>query len=111
MDKINHGNIRCPYAVGDVLTTFNPMPPAERWPDTDWQKIECCFLLVADLQPHHRERGGKEKCTLTIDDMPAHTQSLCMESCLSGSSIIQSFENTGDNIPAYRAHYMWERTG
>ena len=63
---------RCPYAVGDVLTTSSPTPPAERWPGTTWQQIKDCFLLAAGDKYAIGSTGGEEAHALTGPEGARH---------------------------------------
>ena len=62
----------CPYAVGDVLTTSSPTPPAKRWPGTTWQQIKDCFLLAAGDKYAIGSTGGEEAHALTGPEGARH---------------------------------------
>lgn len=119
---------KCPYEVGDVLTTRNAADPATRWPGTSWQRITDRFILGAGGSYSVGATGGEASHTLTVNEMPSHNHpsgvsSTSALSGTSGSTTAQCFfdRNYGytaytggsaahNNMPPYIALYFWERT-
>lgn len=62
----------CPYEVGDILTTENATPPAQRWPGTTWQQITDCFIRAADSDHPAGSTGGSWTHTQTVQEMAEH---------------------------------------
>ena len=128
---------KCPYEVGDVLTTRNAADPATRWPGTSWQRITDRFILGAGGSYGVGATGGEASHVLTSEEMPRHlhsgmhwgTSSNALQFGVNGSgsgfwrlsySSAASEANfytgyTGgsaahNNMPPYVALYIWERT-
>ena len=55
----------CPWEVGDILTTENATPPAQRWPGTQWVQITDRFLYGSTAAG---TEGGEATHTLTVSD-------------------------------------------
>ena len=131
----NPDSVHCPYAVGDVITTASPTPPSERWPGTEWYQIKDCFLLAASDSHSAGSTGGEEYHVLTVDEIPAHSHSFATQNTegytetwpdwtfranatqqqYTPNSSPGNTKNTGsnwghNNMPPYKAYYMWERT-
>lgn len=126
---------KCPYEVGDVLTTRNAADPATRWPGTSWSKITDRFILGAGGSYSVGATGGEVNHTLTVNEMPSHTHSLPSHmdgivyhsiNASVGSKLMQPAAGNGElylysslasaggsqshnNMPPYIALYFWER--
>ncbi|MFR3225751.1 MAG: hypothetical protein ACLTWO_01835 [Blautia massiliensis (ex Durand et al. 2017)] len=131
---------RCPYAVGDVLTTSSPTPPAERWPGTVWEQIKDVFPLAAGDRHEVGSVGGEEAHALTGPEGARHVHTWVgwastydpngqysglggsranAWGTVSGGEVAYeggsglNFAGEGkphNNMPPFRAYYMWERT-
>ena len=62
----------CPWEVGDILTTENATPPAQRWPGTQWVQITDCFIRAADSAHKAGTTGGSWTHVQTLDEMANH---------------------------------------
>lgn len=120
----------CPWEVGDILTTENATPPAQRWPGTQWEQIQDRFLLGAGVSYALGSEGGEARHTLTVEEMPAHShrpkgwayyfsQGGESMTCLRQADSPDNWKNltteTGgnqphNNLPPYRAVSIWRRT-
>lgn len=127
----NPDSVHCPYAVGDVLTTSSPTPPAERWPGTTWTQIKDRFLLAAGDSYNAGSTGGEAQHALTINEMPKHGHSIAYQDSAYnkdisrdtmttvgwnnhwrevGSSILEAGgSQPHNNMPPYQVFYFWER--
>jgi hypothetical protein len=110
------------YVTGD--DTFNPNE-AEGWQGT-WSKIEGRFILGSSEDYAVNTVGGEATHTLTIDEMPSHNHNLKFENdarATGGSPNIGTGTSVGseatvstgggqphNNMPPYKAVYIWERT-
>lgn len=72
MIAVNPDRTRCPYEVGDILQTINSMPPAQRWPGTQWQQITDRFVRGADAQHPAGSTGGSWTHTQTAEEVASH---------------------------------------
>ena len=122
----------CPYRVGDYLHTENPTHPATSWPGTSWVQLQGRMLMGAsDTYPVGSD-GGEAQHTLTQDEMPSRTHlmngwnigtedkggatGLTVNAYpLTYNNSIQTTKATGgdqphNNLPPYRAVYIWRRT-
>lgn len=122
----------CPYRVGDYLHTENPTHPATSWPGTSWVQLQGRMLMGAsDTYPVGSE-GGEAQHTLTQGEMPSHTHvmngwvigtedkgaatGLTVNAYpLTHNNSNQTTKATGgdqphNNLPPYRAVYIWRRT-
>lgn len=118
----------CPYRVGDYLFSENPTHPATSWHGTSWEQLQGRMLMGASgTYPVGRE-GGEAQHTLTVEEMPAHNHAIRMGygSGSLGSAYARVDTNnpsspwsgtfaTGggqphNNLPPYRAVYIWRRT-
>lgn len=138
-NKIGNPLIKCPYDVGDILTTLNATAPSTRWPGTAWRAIET-MLLGASSKHQAGSIGGEERVTLTTSEMPSHGGHVLGE--MQGTAIgaylplaaMSNYGQTGrgwdnrrngeivpasegfggnqahNNMPPYTAVYIWERT-
>ena len=99
---------------------------------TEWQKIEGRFLLGASGSCKNGSTGGESEHKLTVQEMPSHTHYLPKFAVATDNSksITQQNTTTGvcnstgfisetsaagngkshNNMPPYRAVYIWERT-
>ena len=124
---------KCPYEVGDVLTTRNAADPATRWPGTSWQRITDRFILGAGGNYGVGATGGEASHVLTVNEMPEHAHHFPKEDQTENGMYFGSTYNacpnvapdgkywwsisgyTGgsaahNNMPPYVALYVWERT-
>ena len=93
---------------------------------TTWTKIEGRFLLGASEDYAVNSTGGEATHTLTIDEMPAHTHNYTRlwpnggkywgnpdGSNWLGSNTVSTTSTGGgqahNNMPPYKAVYIWER--
>lgn len=101
---------------------------------TSWVKIEGRFLLGQSSSHAVNTTGGEETHKLTVAEMPSHNHAgkisargaylaFCND-CTGGSTGTASYNSTGDtftltsnggdqahnNMPPYKAVYIWERT-
>lgn len=120
----------CPWEVGDILTTENATPPAQRWPGTQWVQITDRFLYGSAAAG---TEGGEAMHTLTENEMPGHRhpngcrvqwyndatngfQVTWIDNAnLSVDKGTVYTEYVGgnqphNNMPPYRSVYMWRRT-
>ena len=120
-----------PWEVGDILTTENATPPAQRWPGTQWVQITDRFLYGSAAAG---TEGGEATHTLTENEMPSHRHpNGCRvqwyndtargfhltwiedNANLSVDKETVYTEYVGgnqphNNMPPYRSVYMWRRT-
>lgn len=120
----------CPWEVGDILTTENATPPAQRWPGTQWVQITDRFLYGSAAAG---TEGGEATHTLTENEMPSHRHpNGCRVQWYNDTA--KGFQVTWtdnanlsldketvytwyvggnqphNNMPPYRSVYMWRRT-
>lgn len=130
----------CPYGIGDILYTKNPVNPADRWPNTKWTQIQGMFLLGQSSSHALNTTGGEETHTLTVDEMPSHNHDPIYATKTNGVQETITFHNSGigagagglywsssptiatinttnrgsgvshNNMPPYMTVYIWERT-
>lgn len=133
MKTINPERTRCPYDVGDVLITASSAQPSTRWPGTTWSQIKDIFPLAAGDTYKAGSTGGEATHLLRTAELPAHAHNLIISSGSPAQKNEVSAgtyndyawweENrsagvtgyTGDNqphnnMPPYKAFYMWQRT-
>lgn len=120
--------------IGQIImsTTLNTQSKViEQYGGTTWTKIEGRFLLGASSSYPVNAIGGETKHTLSVEEMPNHTHelygALTGETKLitnTGNDFAQTttdfsvdtyIKNTGggqphNNMPPYKAVYIWERT-
>jgi microcystin-dependent protein len=115
--------------IGQIImsTTLNTQAKViEQYGGTSWTKIEGRFLLGASSSYPVNATGGEATHTLTIDEMPSHTHNLKYElnaratggspNIGTGTSVgSEATTSTGggqphNNMPPYKAVYIWERT-
>ena len=118
----------CPYDIGDYLITESKRTPMQRWPGTSWVQVQGRMLMGAsDTYPVGSE-GGEAEHTLTVPEIPAHSHEVYMgySSGSLGSAWarvdtnnpkyrwLETFPTGGgqphNNLPPYRATYIWRRT-
>ena len=124
----------CPHGVGDILQTRNATSPTIRWPGTTWAALEGAFLIGAGGTYTAGSTGGEATHTLTKAELP-DVYRLPSGSYKYGNqlgypltdvglvplveTIYNSTVNAGgklgdgvahNNLPPYKAVYMWERT-
>ena len=126
------------YPVGSIYISLNSTNPSSIFGGT-WEQIKGRFLLGVSSSHPVNQKGGEEKHTLTVNEMPSHTHSLVKDSRLDtvfhinnasfgGASSMsgnggdwlrwnpgESYSYTGgnqshNNMPPYLAVYMWKRT-
>lgn len=73
-DKLEQEIAGCPYAVGDILQTFNDANPSKRWANTTWEQITDRFVYAAGSEKVSAT-GGEATHKLTTSEMPSHTHS------------------------------------
>ena len=121
----------CPYRVGDYLQTENPTNPATSWPGTSWVQVQGRMLMGASETYHVGSEGGEAQHTLTVAEIPSHQHQLHgwsyayqdgPSSQFAPTRPYDQIDNTdmttyptGDgqphnNLPPYRAVYIWRRT-
>ena len=73
----------CPYPVGEIRMSVNATDPATIWPNTLWERIQDCMLMMAGTTYSPGSTGGSAththvtgNCTLTVDQIPSHTHSV-----------------------------------
>ena len=119
----------CPFPVGYIVHMTNRATnPSTLWPGTTWQEINDRFLLGASAAYPAGTTGGKATHTLTLAEMPMHSHTVMIGKTGTSQywgppSIAQmdeaSHTGTGwqggsqphNNMPPYKAVYIWERTG
>ena len=120
------------WPVGSIYMSLDPTDPATRFGGV-WERIENAFLLAASSAHPAGERGGEEKHTLTVGELPSHTHDYYVgHTGISNSAgtIAQggwydSYHKVTDrsfgilasgggaahnNMPPYLSVYMWKRT-
>ena len=121
----------CPYRVGDYLQTESPTHPATSWPGTSWAQIKDVFPLAAGDTYSAGSTGGEAEHTLTQAELPkivgkferppiqyseeSSSNELFYGNSELGPTITQKVDNPSggnphNNMPPYRAFYMWRRT-
>lgn len=121
----------CPYRVGDYLHTENPTHPTTSWPGTSWVQVQGRMLLGASDEYPVSSEGGEAQHTLTVSEMPPHQHQLHGWSYsfqdgqssqyaatqpydrVDNASIMTKQTGGGqphNNLPPYRAVYIWRRT-
>lgn len=139
MVTLNPYRQTCPYDVGDTLITENPLHPSKRWPGTAWLKEEGVFLLGASSTYPVGSTGGEKTVTLQIQNIPRVDVQTAVSTVQAGGANDPSFASVatewrwdgktflrtgrlpdyGDengnsvghnNMPPYKAKYIWTRT-
>lgn len=121
----------CPYRIGDYLQTENPTHPSNSWPGTSWEQLQGRMLMGASGTYPVSSEGGEAQHTLTEAEMPSHQHRLhgWSYSFQDGQSTqfaptrpYTQYDNTDimtyptgggqahNNLPPYRAVYIWRRT-
>lgn len=115
--------------IGQIImsTTLNTQAKViEQYGGTTWTKIEGRFLLGASSSYPVNATGGEATHTLTIEEMPNHEHNLKYQTggrATGSEPDIGSGTNIGsettasagggqphNNMPPYKAVYIWERT-
>lgn len=120
----------CPWEVGDILTTENATPPAQRWPGTQWVPITGRFLYGSAAAG---TEGGEATHALTVNEMPGHRhpngcrvqwyndtadgfQATWIDDAnlsIDKETVVTEYvggNQPHNNMPPYRSVYMWRRT-
>lgn len=113
------------HPVGSLFITRKADDPNELYGGT-WVQVKDCFILAAGDTYAAGTVGGEATHTLTEEEMPSHTHTTYRTmSGESGSSIYvpsqsgtaSDVETTAagggqahNNMPPYKAYYVWERT-
>lgn len=121
------------YPVGVVYQSTDPTDPAELF-GGEWEPIQDVFLLAAGPTHAAGSTGGEESHALTVEEMPSHTHKWrgndtrnlqtggadVYRYALFGETLVEDAPGKGplnaggdlphNNMPPYRAVYMWERT-
>lgn len=117
------------YPVGSIYMSINDISPASLFGGV-WERIENAFLLAASSSHPVGERGGEEKHTLTVQEMPSHNHTMGQvvawranqggyePSVGVGNYKTQNYatDTSGgnqphNNMPPYLSVYMWKRVG
>lgn len=113
------------YPVGSLYLTMSPADPADLFGGA-WRRIEDTFLLAAGSTYAAGTTGGEAAHTLTVEELPAHSHGLRLQSgTLSGGSAYSRVASGVDpvsglvgstggdkphnNMPPYLAVYVWQR--
>lgn len=120
----------CPFPVGYIVhMTDRATNPTDLWPGTTWEEISGRFLLGAGSAYPVGTTGGEATHTLTLAEMPMHSSHVNIYSGNAGSKhggFVDYIATAGgsqygteyvgenaphNNMPPYKAVYIWERTG
>lgn len=119
--------------IGQIImsTTLNTQAKViEQYGGTSWTKIEGRFLLGASSSYPVNATGGEATHTLTINEMPSHSHRVAPVNTTGTSGSMQTTFKFGrleaneggletdaagggqphNNMPPYKAVYIWERT-
>ena len=122
------------YPIGSIYMTVSDTNPFETIKFGVWEKIENRFLLASSNIHMNGETGGEENHTLTINEMPKHSDKMKYDSVgwtaikqSSGTNGILEYNkssydgqysteevgngNAHNNMPPYLAVNMWKRIG
>lgn len=117
-----------PFEIGAVYISARDKSPAEIY-GGDWTRITGAFLLAASSQYPAGSSGGESTVTLEVKHMPPHnhwgsarfdydtpygTHPTAVASDTKNGLIETDSEGGGkahNNMPPYKAYYMWERVG
>ena len=112
--------------VGYLYVSKNSTSPASIYGGS-WEQISGRFLLGADSSHYPGSRGGDERVTLTVDQIPSHSHWGATRadydprpgshpSALTGGDKTNSLNTNSagggephNNMPPYVAYYMWVR--
>lgn len=130
----------CPYEVGDVLTTRNATDPSIRWPGTSWTAVESFVLgasashpagstggeethtLTVTEMPKHTHGIIKAFGDNTFDASNYPTWAIKLlanaiqntsanpDTGADGATAYVGGSQPHNNMPPYKAYYIWERT-
>lgn len=116
----------CPHGVGDILQTRNATSPTTRWPGTTWAALEGMFLIGADSTYVAGSTGGEATHVLTMPETPIHDHDIwalnwevatgtsgAVATAYAAKTAKSGAAGSGaahNNMPPYKAVYMWERT-
>lgn len=118
------------YPVGKLYISADSTSPATLFGGT-WVRIKDAFILAAGDIYAAGDTGGEAEHTLTVNEMPSHTQKIAVADTASGNisapnTIRYSNSSTAylgeletksagggqphNNMPPYLAVYVWKRT-
>jgi len=116
------------FPVGSIYTSTSSENPATYYGGT-WEQIQDVFLLGAGSSYSAGTTGGADTVTLGINHLPAHTHywmdrhgtagsgynDCAALASSSGTVVPGSMYTTGgggahNNMPPYKAVYIWKRT-
>lgn len=121
---LGSGDIKS-YPVGSIYLSISSATPASLFGGT-WEQIKDVFLLAAGNTYAAGSTGGEATHTLTVEEMPAHAHDVELGinwSSGTNAHLVQYTSGTGrdlgtrntgggkshNNMPPYRAVYMWRR--
>lgn len=116
------------YPVGSIYLSASSATPGSLFGGT-WEQIKDVFLLAAGNTYHAGLTGGEATHTLTVEEMPAHAHDVELGINWSSGNFqhLVQYSNEGspkgralattdtgggkshNNMPPYRAVYMWRR--
>lgn len=124
---LGSGDIKS-YPIGSIYLAISSATPASLFGGT-WEQIKDVFLLAAGNTYAAGSTGGEATHTLTVEEMPAHAHDveLGINWSTGNYQYLVQFSNEGspkgralatrdtgggkshNNMPPYRAVYMWRR--
>ena len=127
----------CPYRVGDYLFSESATHPSTSWPGTSWVQVQGRMILGAGADHPVGSEGGEAEHTLTEEEIADHYHTgLTVDSTplvwtwpalnagsgnggaltvtgTTGTYPVSGSSGGGqphNNMPPYRAAYIWRRT-